>query len=107
VDGAFDRYFPNFNRDFLDIYDEWYCQCFLIDERVHQVGGNPSFFQGYPRYSYPEYEDYILLLQIDSDYYDETHNICWGDGGIGNFFIKPFQLKALDFSQVLYHWDCY
>ena len=35
VDGAFDRHFPNFNRDFLDIYDEWYCQCVLNDESVH------------------------------------------------------------------------
>ncbi|NET45515.1 YwqG family protein [Okeania sp. SIO2B3] len=107
LDGAFGRHFPNFNRDFLDIYDEWYCQCLLIDESVHQVGGNPSFIQGYLRYCYPEHEDYILLLQINSDYDDEIHNICWGDVGIGNFFIKPSQLKVLDFSQVLYNWGCH
>jgi len=89
------------------MYDEWYCQCVLSDEILHQVGGNPYFIQGDPRCFYPEDEDYILLLQIDSDSYDETHDICWGDVGMGNFFIKPFQLKALDFSQVLYHWDCY
>ena len=27
-------------------------------------------------------------------------------GFIGNFFIKPEKLKALDFSDVLYNWDC-
>ncbi|NEQ35016.1 MAG: DUF1963 domain-containing protein [Okeania sp. SIO3I5] len=109
-DAAFDRHFPNFKDDgLLDVYDTWYCQYFWIDEIVHQVGGYPNFVQDDPRCFNPEYEDYILLLQIDSDYgrHGEANDICWGDVGIGNFFIKPSKLKALDFSKVLYNWDCH
>ncbi|MDJ0555416.1 MAG: YwqG family protein [Microcoleaceae cyanobacterium MO_207.B10] len=105
----FERHFPNFDDDgLLDIYCKWYSKYFEIDGNQHQVGGYPNFTQEDPRFN-PEYEDYILLLQIVSDYgsYGEANDICWGDAGIGNFFIKPSQLKALDFSQVLYHWDCH
>ncbi|ETJ18863.1 hypothetical protein Q604_UNBC18576G0001, partial [human gut metagenome] len=31
----------------------------------------------------------------------------WGDGGVCNFFINKDKLKNLDFSDVLYNWDCY
>ena len=31
----------------------------------------------------------------------------WGDCGVGNFFINAEDLKRLDFSNVLYNWDCY
>jgi len=30
----------------------------------------------------------------------------WGDCGVGNFFINIEDLKNLDFSDVLYNWDC-
>ena len=30
-----------------------------------------------------------------------------GGSGVCNFFIKPEALRALDFSDVLYNWDCY
>ncbi|MGK7918676.1 MAG: YwqG family protein [Trichodesmium sp.] len=109
TDIAFKRHFPNFSYDnLLDIYYKWCNGYFESHAGDHQVGGYPNFTQGDARYE-PEYEDYVLLLQIGSDYrdYGEAHDICWGDAGIGNFFIKPSQLKALDFSQVLYHWDCH
>ena len=32
--------------------------------------------------------------------------ICWGDLGVGNFFINREALKRRDFSRVLYNWDC-
>ncbi|MGK7918678.1 MAG: DUF1963 domain-containing protein [Trichodesmium sp.] len=98
---------PNFDDDgLIDIYDKWYDQYFWRGYQ-HQLGGYPNFTQEDPRFN-PEYEDYILLLQIVSDYGSYGENdICWGDAGIGNFFIKPSQLKALDFSQVLYNWDCH
>lgn len=108
-DAAFDQNFYNFNDDgLLEIYDKWYGQYFWIDGNEHQVGGYPNFIQEDPRFN-PEYEDYILLLQIDSDYkpHYKTNDICWGDAGMGNFFIKLSQLKAVDFSQVLYNWDCH
>ena len=49
----------------------------------------------------------FLLLQIDTDYGANEHMIMWGDGGIGNFFIQEDKLKQLDFSSVLYNWDCF
>ena len=39
----------------------------------------------------------------DGDY---NERVMWCDGGVGNFYIKPENLKALDFSDVLYNWDC-
>jgi len=44
-----------------------------------------------------------LLLQLDSD---DSIDLMWGDSGVGNFFIKDEDLKNLNFSNVLYNWDC-
>jgi uncharacterized protein YwqG len=38
---------------------------------------------------------------------NETIDILWGDTGVGNFFIDESALRQLDFSKVLYNWDCY
>ena len=72
-----------------------------------QIGGYGHFTQWDPRSD--EYlNDYnILLLQIDTDYGVNEHMIMWGDEGIGNFFIQEDKLKQLDFSSVLYNWDCF
>lgn len=67
-----------------------------------KLGGYPFFTQEDPRYQ--NCEDYILLFQLDSD---DSLDICWGDSGVGNFFIRESDLKSLDFSNVLYNWDCY
>ncbi|MBK6997000.1 MAG: DUF1963 domain-containing protein [Lewinellaceae bacterium] len=32
--------------------------------------------------------------------------LCGGDMGVGHFFIREQDLAALDFSRVLYDWDC-
>ena len=66
----------------------------------HKVGGYAYFTQYDPREE--GYKDYVLLLQIDS----QLPAICWGDVGVGNFFIHPDDLKRKDFSRVLYNWDC-
>jgi uncharacterized protein YwqG len=77
----------------------------------HKLGGYPYFTQADPRQFLPEDKDpYILLLQIDSDArivnaFEKIH-IQWGDVGVCNFFIKRSALEKLDFSEVLYHWDC-
>lgn len=70
-----------------------------------KLGGYPNFIQNDPRpYLKSEgEEEYILLLQIDSD---NEGNILWGDVGVGNFFIQASALKRLDFSNVIYNWDC-
>jgi uncharacterized protein YwqG len=51
------------------------------------------------------FSDYELLLQIDSSE-AEADEICWGDVGVGNFFIRREDLRNRDFSKVLYTWDC-
>ncbi|MBQ9182646.1 MAG: DUF1963 domain-containing protein, partial [Neisseriaceae bacterium] len=40
----------------------------------------------------------VLLLQIESD-----EGIMWGDCGVGNFFIRPDDLRKRDFSKVLFN----
>ncbi|MEL6579758.1 MAG: DUF1963 domain-containing protein [Cyanobacteria bacterium J06621_12] len=46
-----------------------------------------------------------LLFQMDS-VRSEAIDITWADGGIANFFIKRSHLQKLNFTQVLYNWDC-
>ena len=73
----------------------------------NKIGGYPYFAQSDPR-EYDGLDVYdTLLLQIDSmdDY--ENGYIMWGDCGVCNFFINKDKLKNLDFSDVLYNWDCY
>lgn len=86
-----------------EIWDE-YRQRFV---NGHRLGGYPHFTQQAPEELLTEEEPYILLLQIDSDRTPaRTINILWGDGGVCNFWIKESDLKNLDFSKVLYNWDC-
>lgn len=71
----------------------------------HKLLGYPAFTQVDPR-EYGEYEEYLLLLQIDSIGI-KNKEIMWGDCGICNFFITKKALENKDFSKVLYNWDCY
>ncbi len=69
--------------------------------------GSPKFCQDDPRplkpeYSYSKFD--TLLLQIDSCATD--NHVEFGDHGIAQFFINKKALKNLDFSDVLYNWDC-
>lgn len=66
----------------------------------HKIGGYATFTQEDPRGG-NDLEDYILLLQIDTD-----DHIMWGDSGVANFFIHPDDLAKKDFSKVMYNWDC-
>jgi uncharacterized protein YwqG len=68
--------------------------------RGHKLGGYAHFTQEDPRLV-QEFDEAMLLLQIDSD----LKNILWGDEGIGNFFIHPEDLIDKEFSEVLYNWD--
>lgn len=111
----------DYQFNLFDIYDqknesicEEYWDKFCSDK--HKLGGYANFTQEDPRVYYDkEDEPYILLLQIVSDYVDldtkrgkrKVIDIIWGDAGIGNFFIKKSALKRLDFSNILYNWDCH
>ncbi len=77
-------------------------------ENAHQLGGYPYFTQYDPRFEYRSSEatKYTeLLFQIDSQF-DTKWDLCWGDAGVRNFFISREDLEALDFSDVLYNFDC-
>ena len=60
-----------------------------------------------------EKKEYIMEIDLPGLTKDEiTINyengyIMWGDCGVCNFFINKDKLKNLDFSDVLYNWDCY
>lgn len=69
----------------------------------HKIGGFPYFTQNEIRGYNEAYQDYQLLLQIDSD----GDKIMWGDLGVANFFIRQEDLVKLDFGKVLYNWDCH
>lgn len=68
----------------------------------HKIGGYPAFTQYDPREADTGHD--FLLLQLDSE---EIRRIMWGDSGICGFFINREKLKELDFSDVIYNWDCY
>ncbi len=74
-----------------------------LDGWGHKLFGYPQFTQGDPRAYRGEEPFYFdaLLLQVDS-----AGGIMWGDCGIANFFISSEDLEKLDFSHVLYTWDC-
>jgi len=70
----------------------------------HKIGGYPAFTQWDPR-SEGDPHDFVLF-QLDSDY-GKKDLVMWGDSGICNFFINKEKLKNLDFTDVIYNWDCY
>ena len=74
-----------------------------IECQGHKLGGYGFFVQEDPRENIKGYEDYVLLLQIDSD----SEGIQWGDVGSGQFLIDKNDLDNLDFSKVLYYWNCF
>lgn len=87
--------------DFCDLIDDY---SDLYDGEEHKLGGYPFFTQEDPRNRLnPSIEPYQLLFQMISD--DEV-DIMWGDMGVGNFFIQPSALQKLDFSRVIYYYDC-
>lgn len=74
--------------------------------KEHKMGGYPFFTQEDPRDGTTRNDYDTLLFQLDSDGSNGV-DVLWGDVGIGNFFINRENLKRLDFSDVLYNWDCY
>ncbi len=70
----------------------------------HNMLGAPYFVQ-YDLRENPKYYD-TVLLQLHSELGAEDDYMCWGDGGVANFFINSEALARRDFSKVLYCWDC-
>lgn len=98
-------------ENFYDLPDEIFEN--MVDSHdgpdcAHQLGGYPYFTQYDPRYEFDSAElaKYTeVLFQIDSQF-DTKWDLCWGDAGVRNFFISREDLEALDFSDLLYNFDC-
>ena len=88
-----------FGEDQYALLEEEY----FYSENSHLLG-HPYFTQADIRERGWRYD--TLLFQLDSETVDEEDIVMWGDCGVGNFFINAEDLKRLDFSNVLYNWDC-
>lgn len=105
------RYPEQAVENFYDLPDEIFEN--MVDSHdgpdcAHQLGGYPYFTQYDPRYEYDSAElaKYTeVLFQIDSQF-DTKWDLCWGDAGVRNLFISRENLEALDFSDLLYNFDC-
>lgn len=94
-----EQFFEVMSTDNYKIFDWYYANLYEIH---HKIGGYGYFTQTDPREYSPQYKDHkVVLLHMISD--DE---ICWGDCGVGNFLIRAEDLENLDFSQVIYNYDC-
>lgn len=72
----------------------------------NKLGGYAFSTQDDPRHS-EKFQKYdTLLLQIDSVYRGDCQ-ISFGDDGVALFLIPRDKLKARDFSDILFWWDCY
>lgn len=104
---TFNELYPEYkinSYDEIDVYFDEYDD--TEKSWGHKIGGYPEFTQWDPRDENTTYD--FLLLQLDSDYESaDKAKIMWGDSGICNFFINSEKLKNLDFSDVIYNWDCY
>lgn len=81
----------------IELTDEMYE---AFDGSGCKLLGYPTFTQFDPREEGSPYD--TLLFQLDT--VDDI--MMWGDCGVANFFINSKNLKKLDFSDVLYNWDC-
>lgn len=105
------RYPEQAVENFYDLPDEIFENVVDIHDGpdcAHQLGGYPYFTQYDPRFEYRSSEatKYTeLLFQIDSQF-DTKWDLCWGDAGVRNLFISRENLEALDFSDLLYNFDC-
>ncbi|MBQ6824182.1 MAG: DUF1963 domain-containing protein [Clostridia bacterium] len=75
-----------------------------LSHEAHKLGGYADFIQEDPREG--EEQDY-LLLQLISEYVRRDIRVMFGDMGNAHFFIGEQALRNKDFSDVLFHWDCY
>ena len=105
------RYPEQAVENFYDLPDEIFENMVDIHDGpdcAHQLGGYPYFTQYDPRYEFDSAElaKYTeVLFQIDSQF-DTKWDLCWGDAGVRNLFISRENLEALDFSDLLYNFDC-
>jgi len=81
------------------VYRDW-----IESSRCHKLGGYGHYVQGDPRdqpWTDPAFPEFELLLQLNSD--QENFGLMWGDLQEVCFFIRPPDLRNLDFSSVRYY----
>lgn len=101
------RFFKQFGDDFFEQFGEDADTVQAAYDKLqansgHKIGGYAFFTQEDPRKV--EENEEILLFQLDTD---QKNGLLWGDMGVCNFFINKTDLENLDFSKVMYNWDCY
>lgn len=85
-------------EDFVDDMEDDIWEAF--DGSGSKLLGYPYFTQFDPRERVNQTYD-RLLFQLDTNKY-----LMWGDSGVANFFINSEKLANMDFSDILYNWDC-
>ncbi|MCL1844144.1 MAG: YwqG family protein [Defluviitaleaceae bacterium] len=71
----------------------------------HMISSYPFFTQEDPRGNNSALEKFdTQLFQLTTDL---ENGLCWGDSGVLNFHIPLQNLKKLDFSEIMYNFDCY
>ena len=96
------EFFSRLERDKSDI-EEAYEMFMGGRQYVARIGGYSRVEQMDPRLEFPD-ENWILLFSLDSQVHG-GYAVGWGDGGVGNFYIRPEDLARRDFSKVMYYWD--
>ncbi len=99
--------------DLIDISDEAFDWKRNADGQPgNQCGGYPSFTQDDGRDCEGDScELDTVLFQLNTTMKEGPDGerdffVCWGDAGVGNFFINGEALARRDFSHIEYHWDC-
>lgn len=87
------------DEDLTDAYFYW------LEQSLGDLwlGGHPTFAQTDPRRDpkIAQRSDLTLLTCRATD------RLMWGDMGSAQFFMKAEDLRARDFSRVIYNWDCH
>jgi uncharacterized protein YwqG len=84
---------------------EQYAHDHLVEHPAHKLGGYGFFTQADPRGQFAAADNWRLLFQMDSQK-AQNIDIIWGDLGVANFLILEEDLKALNFDNVWFNWDC-
>jgi uncharacterized protein YwqG len=107
-DYRFRRFFGQDGSKFFDYrkseLEEAYEEFMGGRHYVARIGGYSRVEQMDPRLEYPD-DDWLLLFSLDSEGSGD-YGVGWGDGGVGNFYIRRADLLNRDFSKVMYYWDC-
>lgn len=103
---SFNRYLLRYGRFKAIGWDEYDAVKARYPLRGNKIGGYMWSTQDDPRAKevYQKYD--TVLLQIDSCYRGDCQ-ISFGDDGVALFLIPQDKLKARDFSDVMFWWDCY